>query len=435
MKKILILGVFIFITLSGNGLCSEGPPLAPKISTYFSDSDILKSFSRNTNPNIKPGTIPSKDGSFGIVFPETKIIGDQGSRMGCSVSISGDYFVVGAPQDNIIGISSGSARIYEHESGTGWVCVKQLVPCDGGNGDSFGTSVAIFGDYAIVGAYHDDGIHGYRSGSAYIYERNGSGNWNFISKLFASDGETNDEFGTTVAISGDYAIVGAPAKNLWHGAIYVFKRDALGNWSEDAKLLSGSSMDMVLGSSISISGDYVAAGVASGVDKVIIYKRSAAVWALHSQITDLWNSYTHLRCAISGDYLIVGTPFGMNGGNPHGAAYIYKRNGTEWIAQTTFLPNSGDDNFGQSVFISGNYAIVGSREASIFARHVENWHEVTRQSTDFPGDMFGSSVSLSEKHFVAGAPHDWASGPFSGAVYIYKNIIQKHNVQKKPAIE
>jgi len=436
MKKIFILATFIFVAIAGNGLCNELIPLAPKGPTYSlqRDSDALKSFTRNINPSIKPKIMPSQDGSFGMLFSKTKILGDQGSMTGNSVSVSGDYLVFGAPTDDVNGTFSGSAYVYEYERGAGWVCVKHFVPSDGNNGDAFGTSVAISGDYAVVGAHHNAGIYGYQSGSAYMYERDDSGNWNFVSKLLASDGEAGDEFGTAVAISGDYAIVGAPAKNLWHGAIYVFKRDASGSWSQEAKLVAGSTMDMALGSSISISEDYVAAGVQSGTEKVLIYKRDGTNWVLHSQMDDLWNSYTYLRCSISGDYLIVGTPFGMNGGNPNGAAYIYKRNDTEWIMQAEFLPNSGDDDFGQAVFISGDYAIVGSREVSIFLRNGENWSEVTRQSSELSGDSFGSSVSLSEKHFVTGAALDWSNGPYSGAVYIYKNILRKKGVQKQPVI-
>ena len=85
---------------------------------------------------------------------------------------------------------------------------KKLLASDGDNNDYFGYSVAISGNYAIVGAYLDND-KGNNSGSAYIFERDSSDNWTQKIKLLASDGLYNDYFGYSVAISGNYAIVGA----------------------------------------------------------------------------------------------------------------------------------------------------------------------------------------------------------------------------------
>jgi len=86
----------------------------------------------------------------------------------------------------------------------------KLLPSDGAEGDIFGNSVSISGDYAIVGAHHSDEVNGNNSGSAYIFKRDGS-NWIEEQKLLASDGAEGDRFGISVSISGDYAIIGAPS--------------------------------------------------------------------------------------------------------------------------------------------------------------------------------------------------------------------------------
>jgi hypothetical protein len=141
--------------------------------------------------------------------------------------------------------------------------VAKLLASDGAADDEFGESVAISGDYAIVGAYRDDD-NGTDSGSAYVFERDGSGNWAEVTKLLASDGAADDDFGESVAISGDYAIVGAPIDDdngTDSGSAYVFERDGTGNWTEVAKLLAsdGATSDY-FGTSVAISGDYAIVG-------------------------------------------------------------------------------------------------------------------------------------------------------------------------------
>jgi hypothetical protein len=100
----------------------------------------------------------------------------------------------------------------------------KILPIDGAPGDEFGQSVSISGDYTIVGARWDDD-NGMMSGSAYIFQRDGA-NWIEEQKLLATDGAEGDQFGFSVSISGDYAIVGA----RWDddngdssGSAYIYK--------------------------------------------------------------------------------------------------------------------------------------------------------------------------------------------------------------------
>ena len=113
---------------------------------------------------------------------------------------------MGAPHDDGSGSSSGSAYIFAY-NGTAWNEEAKITANDGAAYDLFGYSVSISGDYTIVSACGDDD-NGNLSGSAYIFEYNGTA-WNEQAKITASDGEKGDQFSCMVSISGDYVLVGA----------------------------------------------------------------------------------------------------------------------------------------------------------------------------------------------------------------------------------
>jgi len=160
-----------------------------------------------------------------------------GSRLGQSVAISGDYAVVGAP-----GNGSGSAYIFKR-NGTTWVEQQKITALDANSDDNFGTSVAISGDYIVVGAIYDNenasgGGALSDAGSAYIFKRTGT-TWAQEQKIVPSDRAGGDYFGSTVAISGDYVVVGAflsnPSGLADAGAAYVFKRTGT-SWAQEQKI-------------------------------------------------------------------------------------------------------------------------------------------------------------------------------------------------------
>ena len=130
-------------------------------------------------------------------------------------------------RDDDDGSNSGSAYIFERNSDGNWSKKVKFTASDAAGGDWFGYSVAISGNYAIVGAYYDDD-DGSSSGSAYIFERNSDGTWNEneTKKLTATDAAGGDEFGRALAISGNYAIVGAYKDDddgSSSGSAYIFE--------------------------------------------------------------------------------------------------------------------------------------------------------------------------------------------------------------------
>jgi nucleoside-specific outer membrane channel protein Tsx len=256
----------------------------------------------------------------GVHAAEFKLTASDGAaddQFGYSVAIAGDYALVGARFDDDKGVDSGSAYIFKRD-GTSWNQQAKLTASDGAAGDRFGYSVAIAGEYALVGALYDDD-KGVNSGSAYIFKRDGT-SWNQQAKLTASDGAAGDQFGWSVAIAGDYALVGAlydADKGVNSGSAYIFKRDGI-SWNQQAKLTA----------SDGAAGDQFGHSV-----------------------------------AIAGEYALVGAHLDDDNGTDSGSAYIFKRDGTSWNQQAKLTASDGaaGDQFGYSVAIAGDYALVGAR--------------------------------------------------------------------------
>ena len=276
-----------------------------------------------------------------------------------------------------------------------WSDVTKIVPSDRAEDDRFGYSIAISGDYAIVGACteeQDDAGENTLSnaGSAYIFHRDGS-TWTQQQKIVASDRATSDAFGSAVAISGDYAIVTAPAEDENEagentlnrsGSAYIFHRNG-STWTQQQKIVaSDRAIQDNFGASAAISGDYAIVGTSSesedgagentldGAGSVYIFHRNGSTWTQQQKIvaSDRTESARFGRsAAISGDYAIVGATddkdeAGENTLSNAGSAYIFHRDGTIWTQQQKIVApdRAVQDLFGLSVTISGNYAIVAA---------------------------------------------------------------------------
>ncbi|MCK4658532.1 MAG: FG-GAP repeat protein [Phycisphaerae bacterium] len=185
--------------------------------------------------------------------------GVAGDKFGYSVAISGDAAVIGAWWDDDNGANSGSAYVFRCD-GSNWIEEAKLLASDGEAGDWFGQSVAIYDDSAVIGAEADDD-NGGESGSAYVFRYNGSG-WGEEAKLLASDGAEGDFFGFPVALSGNTAVIGAwgDNDNGESGSAYIFRFDG-SSWVEEGKLsASDGESDDYFGFSVAISSDTAVIG-------------------------------------------------------------------------------------------------------------------------------------------------------------------------------
>jgi hypothetical protein len=383
--------------------------------------------------------------------------GDPNDYFGGSVSISGDYAIVGARLDDENGTDSGSAYIFTPNDvdPNNWDQVAKLTADDGAVEDYFGNSVSISGNYAIVGASRDDD-NGDASGSAYIFTPNDvdPNNWDQVAKLTADDGDPNDYFGNSVSISGDYAIVGAYGDDdngAGSGSAYIFTPNDVDpkNWDQVAKLTaSDGAANERFGNSVSISGDYAIVAAYWDSDNGTL-SGSAYIFTPNDVDPNNWDQVAKLTAAdgasfdffgnsvsISGDYAVVGALWDDDSGSNSGSAYVFQRIDTTWFEQAKLLAADGaaDDHFGNSVSISGNYAIVGasrdddnatdSGSAYVFQRIDTTWFEQAKllAADGAADDHFGFSVSISGDYAIAGAYGDDDSGSMSGSAYVFEML-------------
>ena len=162
------------------------------------------------------------------------------ATFGFSVSVSGNHVLIGAPgADGAQGAAYLFAR--NHGGSDNWGQFKKITASDSGGGffgDSFGWSVALDGDIALIGARNKSLGPDIEVGAAYVFDRNqgGTDNWGEATKIIASDAGIDDHFGSSVALDGDIALIGAPRISGY--AAYVFLRDQGGtnNWGQVKKL-------------------------------------------------------------------------------------------------------------------------------------------------------------------------------------------------------
>jgi hypothetical protein len=380
--------------------------------------------------------------------PVVDATGAANDYFGYFVSICGNYAIVGAPYDDgAAGTDQGSVSFYQY-NGTNWVLMQKITDATGAVNDLFGISVSVSGNYAVVGAYLDDGAAGTDQGSASFYQYNGT-NWVLMQKITDATGAANDYFGYSVSISGNYAIVGAymddGVAGTDQGSVSIYQYNGT-NWVLMQKITDaiGAAIDY-FGNSVSISGNYAIVGAskddeAIGINQgsVSIYQYNGTNWMLMQKIQDATgaaNDFFGYSVSISDNYVIVGAAYDDGvAGSDQGSVSIYQYNGTNWVLMQKIQDATGaaDDNFGCSVFISGNYAIVGAYHANgaagpfqgsanIYQRVGLGWGKL--QFVTDPGgnasEVFGISTAIDDtsKRFLIGAPGYAGGAAFGKALF------------------
>jgi len=199
---------------------------------------------------------------------------------GRSLCLRDDRLIIGAPfADRRDNSASGKAYMYERV-GNAWRFRSFLLDSRVGDIDRFGFDVAVDGSWAFVGKPSDDHVGGLDAGSVLVFRRDGQGRWSLFERLIASDSQQADFFGAAVAIEGDAAVVGAPLKETAAGAAYVF-RLIDGSWTETGKRVARDGDESgVVGSSVALSGEHFVAG-APGHDGQGV--SSGAAYFMHIQ--------------------------------------------------------------------------------------------------------------------------------------------------------
>lgn len=251
------------------------------------------------------------------------------------MSVSGNRAVMGVHEDDDNGFSSGSAYVFERQANGTWVQVQKLIAGDGAPSDYFGTSVAVSDDRALIGASEDD-VNWMDSGSAYMFERQANGTWLQVQKLIASDGGPSDYFGISVAVSDNRALIGTHKDDdngLFSGSAYVFERQVNGTWTQVQKLLANDSAAQDhFGSSVAVSGDRAligAYGDDSNSGAADVFERQASgTWTQVQKLSASDGATQHVfgsSVAVSGDHALIGSYAGNNNGSLAGSAYVFER--------------------------------------------------------------------------------------------------------------
>lgn len=306
----------------------------------------------------------------------TGLINQDYAQFGCSVTIQNDKMVIGASGVNV-GSHEGQGKIFIYSLVNNvWEFQTSLTSSDGNNNDQFGSSVSISGNYILVGA--PGATHnGYPAlGKAYVFHWTGT-EWLEQSILTPSEGGSSDHFGQSVSISGDYLVVGEPLLNVNglsnSGKAFVYKRSAQ-LWTLESSLMADEyTVADNFGNSVSISDDQIVIG-AFGHDvdgynnsgAAYVFIRTGSTWNQQQKLymVDLMPGSTFGRnVTMHNDYILVSSDVTVNGIENLGKAYLYQESNGTYNLISTILPNGGqaNDNFSCSLAISPNCILVGSR--------------------------------------------------------------------------
>jgi hypothetical protein len=311
---------------------------------------------------------------------QAKLIASDGATndyFGRSVSVYGDTALIGASSDDDNGSCSGSAYVFiRDETGT-WSQQAKLIASDGAAYNWFGFSVSVYGDTALIGSQGDD-VKGTDSGSAYVFIRDETGTWSQQAKLTASDGEALDYFGRSVSVYGDTALIGVfydKYNDKASGSAYVFIRDETGTWSQQAKLtaLDRAAFDE-FGFSVSVYDDTALIGAhydddngpVSGSAYVFIRDETGS-WSQQAKLTASDGASVDafgVSVSLYDDTALIGAHYDDDNGTDSGSAYVFIRDETgTWSQQAKLTASDAEagDHFGVSVSVYDDTALIGVR--------------------------------------------------------------------------
>ncbi|MBL8694734.1 MAG: integrin [Planctomycetes bacterium] len=428
-------------------------------------------------------------------------------EFGGAVALSGNTLVVAArfedsaatgvngnPFDNSAS-GSGAVYVFAKQAGT-WVQEAYLKASNAQAGDLFGTSVAISGDTIVVGAHVEDsnatGIGGNQanntvadSGAVYVFVRN-AGAWSQQAYIKASNTGAGDNFGLSVAISGDTMVVGAPFEDSNaagvngdqnnesgqnFGAAYVFVRNGA-VWSQQAYLKASNPGGAVAGDNfghaVSISADTILVGAyaedsnATGVNgdqnnntavdsgAAYVFVRNGGIWSQQAYLKASntgSNDFFGWAVAVSGDTIAVGAysedsnSTGINGAQNNnlasgsGAVYLFQRVAGLW-SQEAYVKasNTGsNDQFGRNLALSGEILAVGARSEDSNASGIGG-DPLNNSSTDSgatyvlrrAGGVWSQIAYLKASNSESFDQFGWAVG-VSGALVVSTSVFEASN--------
>ena len=328
----------------------------------------------NTGPWIRAATLTASNAA-------------NEDEFGISVAVSGETVVVGAHQRE----SNGAAYVFTKPGNT-WVATStaaKLTAPDGAANDEFGISVAVDENTIVVGAHQHDHNGNSDAGAAYVFTKpNTLEGWvatSTAATLTASDGAANDESGISVAIDDNTVVVGAKGHESNQGAVYVFTKAATDDWTdttETSKLTaSDGTANDEFGISVAVDVDTIVVGAHkhdhnsnSDAGAAYVFTRNSGVWGQTSKLTasngDAGDGFG-ISVAVDvveddEDTIVVGAYLDDNPGinvpdNP-GSVYVFVREPDVWSEMLNLNAHDAADYhwFGYSVAVLGGALLAGA---------------------------------------------------------------------------
>lgn len=364
-----------------------------------------------------------------------------------SIAVSGDTAMISVPAATTpAGDRAGTVAVFARRGGA-WAIEPDLEPEDAASGSFFGSSVALSGDDAVVGAV--------RSGAAYVFVRNGGG-WSQQAKLTPTDPAAAPDFGVSVAISGNAALVGAYSGSpSGPGSAYVFARSG-SEWSQQARFTAVVPVEYdYFGASVSLSGTTAVVGTRS--ENTYVFVRSGASWIPQMILRTPPSVFTPSVAIDAGTALVGASEANTEAAEQAGAAFVFSRVGVMWSEQAILTagdPAAGAE-FGFSLALEGTTALVGapgdaspigarSGSAYVLVRDTGSWSVQAKlrslhspQLLAYQGrEEFGSAVALSGDTALVGAPRETTGiSPLtsgSASVFVRRGTTWSHEAKLLP---
>ena len=439
------------IKINGSNIIDDGGHALNVSSIVFADATVQSSGDVGGAPI---GDIALNEYSLVHVLDNPNAYGTGVfDNFGRVVAISGNYVIVGAyAEDGTSGGNEGKVYIFDVSTGKLIRTLNNPNAYGIASGDQFGISVAISSNYAIVGAYYEADAGGIQSGKVYVFDVTTGDLVHTLDNPNAYDTSHSDNFGYSVAISGNYTIVGTyredDAGGTSSGKAYIFDvtTGALVHTLNNPNAY-GTGANDYFGYSVAISGNYTivgaygeddAGGTQSGKAYIFNVTTGALVHTLNNPSPN-GSDIFGWSVAISGNYVIVGTPGDATGatGSGSGNAFIFNVE-TGALVHTIYNPNAygnqENDRFGQTVAMSGNYAAVGAlyeddsglnNSGKVYIFNVTTGELLyTLDNPNAYGtsqdDNFGHSIAISGNNIIIGVQNEDAlDGSGSGKAYIF----------------
>ncbi|MFZ5893493.1 MAG: MopE-related protein [Myxococcota bacterium] len=290
---------------------------------------------------------------------------------------------------------------------------------------NFGWSAATDGARVLIGANRVGDSVG-SEGAAYVFEKQPNGEYSQVARLRANEAPQAAQFGYSLALSGNRALIGAPyldrASLANPGAAYVFERNGSGVWAQAARLDGPAQPNAYQGYAVALGGDRAVVG-SFGVNKVYVFERSAGSWTLQSTVFapdvapgDRFGAAVSLEQ----DRLLVGAPYAQS---ERGAVYVFELSTLGvWEFKSKITGSAVSERFGRSLALSGETALVGLQAAARLIKRdlAGNWSVQSALPAAPVGFDFGNSVAFDSSRALVGAYlQDDPPRSDNGAAYLF----------------